>query len=369
MPENRSAFLWGPRKSGKTTLLKQQFRDAFWIDLLDYDLFLKLSQRPTRLRETLAAQSSLKVVIDEVQKIPHLMDEIHWLIENKGYQFVLSGSSARKLKRGNVNLLGGRAWRYELYPFVTKEIGEFDLDSALCSGFLPPHFLSPDYSMDLKAYVHDYLKEEIQAEALTRNLPAFSKFLKSAALTNGMLLNYSNAARECGVSVKTIREYYQILEDTLIGRVIPPWRKSDKRRLIETAKFYFFDVGIVSALLGYSSLTPGTNEYGRAFEHFILQECWAYKHYSHKDFSMSFWRTASGSEVDLILGEAEIALEIKSSENTRSRTKGLHLFNEEFATKKNIIVSKDSEPRKTESDVTILPWRHFCEMLWNGDII
>lgn len=300
LPPKHSAFLWGPRKTGKTTLLRQQFPRACWIDLLDYDLFLSLSQRPTRLRQILEAQASKTVVIDEVQKIPHLMDEIHWLIENRGFRFILSGSSARKFRRGKGNLLGGRAWRFELYPFVTKELKDLNLDKALVSGLLPSHYLLSDSAMELKAYVHDYLKEEIQAEALTRNLPAFSRFLQSAALTNGMLLNYSNAARETGVSVKTIREYYYILEDTLIGRQVLPWKKSKKRRLIETSKFFFFDIGIVSALLNYLSLTPGTREYGRAFEHFILQECWAYRHYSRLDFPIVFWRTASGAKVDII---------------------------------------------------------------------
>jgi len=330
-PENRSAFLWGPRKTGKTTLLKQQFPDACWVDLLDYDIFFALSQKPTNLRQIIQAHESNIVVIDEVQKIPHLMDEIHWLIENKGYRFVMSGSSARKLRRGNVNLLGGRAWRFELFPLVSRELEEFDLNKALVSGFLPSHYLSSDSSMDLKAYINDYLKEEIQAEALTRNLPAFSRFLKSAAITNGMLLNYSNAAREAGVAVKTIREYYQILEDTLIGRQLAPWKKSKKRRMIETAKFFFFDVGIVSSLLGYKTITPGTHEYGRAFEHFI---------------------------------------EIKSSENAgSSRTKGLHLFLEENKSKKKIIVSRDPVPKKLDSGIHIMPWKHFCGQLWDGGII
>ncbi|MBW1717686.1 MAG: ATP-binding protein [Deltaproteobacteria bacterium] len=368
-PSDRSAFLWGPRKTGKTTLLRQQFSHAFWIDLLDYDLFLSLSQRPTRLRQMLEAQSSKTVVIDEVQKIPHLMDEIHWLIENKGYQFILSGSSARKFRRAKANLLGGRAWRFELYPFVTRELKEFQLERALVSGLLPSHYLSSDSQMDLKAYVNDYLKEEIQAEALTRNLPAFSRFLHSAAITNGMLLNYSNAARETGVSVKTIREFYQILEDTLIGRPLLPWKKSKKRRLIETSKFFFFDIGIVSALLMYNSLAPGTREYGRAFEHFILQECWAYRHYSKLEFPITFWRTASGAEVDLILGESEFAIEIKSSEKAGERTKGLHLFQEENTCKKAYIISRDPLPRKLASNVTILPWQIFCEMLWENEII
>lgn len=369
LPLNRSAFLWGPRKTGKTTLLRQQFSHAFFMDILNYDLFLTLSQKPTQLRQILEAQPSKTVVIDEIQKIPHLMDEVHWLMENKGYQFIMSGSSARKFRRGNVNLLGGRAWRFELYPLVTKELEDFNLQKALDAGLLPAHYLSPDSELDLKAYVHDYLKEEIQAEALTRNLPAFSRFLQTAAICNGMLLNYSNAARESGVSVKTIREYYQILEDTLIGRLLLPWKKAKKRRLIETAKFFFFDIGLVSALLGYKTLTPGTTEYGRAFEHFILQECWAYRHYSRLDFPITFWRTASGAEVDIILGDADVAIEVKSSENVMERTKGLHLFCEEHKCRKRLIVSRDPLPRKLQSNTSILPWRVFCEMLWQGEVI
>jgi predicted AAA+ superfamily ATPase len=369
LPQERSAFLWGPRKTGKTTLLRQQYPDACWIDLLDYDLFLSLSQNPKRLRQILEAQTSKTVIIDEVQKVPHLMSEIQWLIENKGYRFVLSGSSARKFRRGEINLLGGRAWRFELYPFVTKELKDFDLDKALTRGLIPPHYLSPDPEMDLKAYVHDYLKEEIQAEALARDLPAFSKFLQVAALTNGMLLNYSNSARETGISFKHIREFYQILDDTLIGRQLPPWNKAKKRRIIETAKFFFFDTGLVSALLNYKSLTPGTREYGRAFEHFILQECWAYRHYSRKDFPISYWRTTNGAEVDLILGEADAAIEIKASDRVREKTKGLHLFEQETKVKKSYIVCRETLPRAVSPQLTILPWQVFCERLWAGEII
>lgn len=369
LPPGRSAFLWGPRKTGKTTLLRQQFPQALLLDFLNYDLFLTLSRQPTQLRQMLDAQPSKQVIVDEVQKIPHLMDEIHWLIENKGHQFIMSGSSARKFRRGQVNLLGGRARRFELYPLVSAEVGTLDLGKVLHTGLLPPHYLCSDSEPDLKAYVHDYLKEEIQAEALTRNLPAFSRFLQTAALTNGMLLNYSNAARECGVSVKTIREYYQILDDTLIGRMVAPWKKSKGRRLIETAKFYYFDVGIVSALLNYKTLTPGTPEYGRAFEHFILQECWAYRHYSRLDFPIAFWRTASGAEVDIILGDADVAIEVKSTENATTKTKGLHLFSEEHRCQRRLIVSRDPVPRKLQSGVEILPWQVFCQMLWAGEII
>jgi len=368
-PTDRSAFLWGPRKTGKTTLLRQQFPEACWIDLLDYDLYLSLSQRPSSLRQILEVQFSKTVVIDEVQKVPNLMDEIHWLIENRGYQFILCGSSARKVRRGKSGLLGGRAWRFELYPLVTKELKSFDLDRALHVGLIPSHYFASTPDMDLKGYVQDYLKEEVQAEALTRNLPAFAKFLRAAAITNGMLLNYSNAARESGVSVKTIREYYQILEDTLIGRQLAPWRKAKKRRLIETAKFFFFDTGIVSNLLEQRSLVSGTKEYGRAFEHFILQECWAYRHYSKLEFPISFWRTASGSEVDLILGDAEVAIEVKASSSVADRTKGLHLFREENNCRKSLIISKEPRPRKISSQITVLPWQDFCEKLWAGDIL
>lgn len=298
------------------------------------------------------------------------MDEIHWLIENRPYRFILSGSSARKFRRGQVNLLGGRAWRYELYPLVSAELGSFDLEKTLLSGFLPSHYLSSNSLMDLKAYVHDYLKEEIQAEALTRNLPAFSRFLQSAALTSGMLLNYSNAARDSGVSVKTIREYYQILEDTLIGRLLEPWKRSKSRRLIETSKFYFFDTGIIATLLDYRTLNPGTREFGRIFEHFIIQECFAYRHYSRKDFPISFWRTANGSEVDLILGDAQVALEIKSGKQASSlKPNGLHLFGQEYKPAKKIIVSRDPFPQKLLSGITLLPWQNFCEQLWSGDLI
>jgi predicted AAA+ superfamily ATPase len=370
VPANRSAFLWGPRKTGKTTLLRQQFPHACWIDLLDYDLSMALARRPSELRQILEAQGSKTVVIDEVQKVPQLMDEIHWLMENRRYRFVMSGSSARKFRRGGGSLLGGRAWSYELFPLVTAELRtSFRLNRALLSGLLPAHYLSPDSAMDLKAYVHEYLKEEIQAEALTRNLPAFSRFLHSAALTSGMLLNYSNAARESGVSVKTIREYYQILEDTLIGRQLAPWRKKKKRRLIETSKFYFFDTGIVSGLLGHRSLAPGTTGYGIAFEHFIVQECWAYRRYAKRDFDMTFWRSASGAEVDLILGDAEAAVEIKSTDHAQDRTKGIHLFIEEHRCKKRLIVSRDRVARKLASGVEVLPWEKFCRMLWQGEII
>ncbi len=369
LPQDRSAFLWGPRKTGKTTLLKQQFPDALRIDLLDHDLYLRLAGRPSELGQMIGARGATSVVIDEIQKAPNLIDEVHRLIEDRGVRFVLSGSSARKMRRSGAGLLGGRAWRYELHPLVTAEVPDLDLDRALVSGLLPSHYLSAAPARDLSAYVHDYLKEEIQAEALTRNLPAFSRFLRAAALTSGGLLNYSNAAREAGVSSKTIREYYQILEDTLIGHLLMPWRKAGKRRLIETSKFYLFDVGVLSALLGTGRLAPGTSEYGRAFEHFVVQECRAYCRYRRSDTELSFWRTASGAEVDLIVGDAEAAIEIKSTDRAPDGTRGLHLFAEETGCVKTFVVSRDPVARRLASGVTVLPWREFCAMLWSGEIV
>jgi len=369
LPPNRSAFLWGPRKTGKTTLLKQKFKDALWIDLLDYNVYFEINKNPAYLRQIVEASGKRVVVVDEVQKIPAILDEVHWLIENKRVQFILCGSSARKLRRVSGGLLGGRAWRYELFPLVTKEIGfkNIDLKRILLYGLIPAHYLSPNPDMDLKAYVNDYLKEEIQAEAVVRKLSNFSRFLYYAAITNAQLLNYSNVARECGVSAKTVIDYYCILEDTLIGRTLHPWTKRKKRRLIETSKFYFFDTGIITPLLNRKDIAEGTMEYGFLFENFIVNECFAYSKYSQKDFSLYFYRTAAGNEVDLILGEGEVAIEIKSSPSNY-KIKGLHIFNEEFKTKKLIVINTGKFKRK-DGNILHLPFTDFLRMLWEGEII
>lgn len=370
LPPKKSAFLWGPRKTGKTTFLKQKFKDALWIDLLDYNIYFELNKNPTYLRQIISASNRTFVVIDEVQKIPAISDEIHWLIENKNIQFILCGSSARKLRKTSGGLIGGRAWRYELFPFVSKEIGieRLDLNRALLYGLIPAHYLSPNPEIDLKAYVNDYLKEEIQAEALVRKIGNFSKFLYYTAFSNANIVNYSNIARECGVSVKTVIDYYSILEDTLIGRFLIPWTKKKKRRLIETSKFYFFDTGIVNALLNRKELLKGTMDYGHLFEHFIINECLAYSKYSGKDFPLYFYRTASGNEVDLILGEGEVAIEIKASETSNYRLNGLHIFSDEQKPKKKIVISLEPLPRKI-GDTLFLPYKEFLKMLWSGEII
>lgn len=312
----------------------------------------------------------MPVVVDEIQKIPPLLDEIHWLITNKGFQFILCGSSARRLKRGGVNLLGGRALHYELFPLVFPEIPDFDLIRALNNGLIPRHYLSDSHQKLLQSYVSDYLKQEVADEALTRNLPAFGRFLESAAFSNGEIVNYQNIARECGISAPTSKEYFQILVDTLVGHFIPSYQKKPKRRVIMAPKFYFFDVGIANFLLKRGEIVAGSEYFGRAFEHFILQELVAHSKYSGKSYEVSYWRTTSRLEVDFILGDHEVAIEVKGVDNVQRRhQRGLIAFQDEYKTKHSIVVSLNQRPRITVNNITILPWKVFLERLWSGKII
>jgi uncharacterized protein len=366
-----SCFFWGARQSGKSTLLKQLFPRAPYYDLLLSDVFERLSRKPQLLREELLLDppSKTPVIIDEVQLIPRLMNEIHWLIVNKGFQFVLCGSSPRKLKRHGGNLLGGRALRYEMFPLVSKEIPEFDLLKALNHGLLPRHYLSKDPAPLLQAYVGQYLKEEIAAEAAARSVPAFGDFLQAASFSNGEIVNYSNIARECGISSPTVKEHFQILIDTLVGRYIHSYRKRPKRRVLHAPKYYFFDLGITNYLLKRGRIQLGSESFGKAFEQFILQELTAYSHYSGKNFPVSYWRTASQIEVDFILGEHEAAIEVKSTKNVSlQHLAGLKAFREEYSVKREIAVSLDPKPRLV-GNIHVLPWKDFLGKLWSGEII
>jgi predicted AAA+ superfamily ATPase len=367
--ENDSLFLWGARQTGKSTLLKMLFPDTRYIDLLKSDEFERYNRRPALLREELSLLPENElVIIDEIQKIPALLDEVHWLISNHHLRFILSGSSARKLRRSGVNLLGGRAIRKHLYPFVSAEIPEFDLIKACNNGMLPRHYLVENATNRLHAYVGDYLQQEIKAEALTRNLNTFSRFMEIAALSNGEILNYKNIASECGVSAPTVKEYFSILEETLIGYTIPAFTRNVKRRVIQSPKFYYFDVGIANFLLRRTAIKPGSPEFGHAFEHFILQEIIAYIGYFRPLQHLSYWRTSSGYEVDAIIGNAEVAIEIKSSDEVQSHhTKGLKAFSEEFPNCRLILVSLDKYARRM-NNVEVYPALQFLSMLWDGDL-
>jgi predicted AAA+ superfamily ATPase len=366
-----TCFLWGARQTGKSTLLQKLFPESPRYDLLLSNEFERLNRRPSVMREELLEKppGEVPVIIDEVQKIPALLDEVQWLIVNHGMQFILCGSSARKLRRGGANLLGGRALRFELYPLVYKEIPDFDLIRALNHGLLPRHYISNNPKRLLQSYVGEYLKEEIAAEALTRNIPAFARFLEASSFSNGRTVNYKNVATECGVSPMTAKEYFQILADTLIGRWVPSYQKKPKRRVIQAPRFFFVDVGITSYLLKRGTIEYKSESFGHAFEHFIFQEIVAHSHYSGLDYPISYWRTASQLEVDFVLGQNEVAVEVKSTENVSKRhLRGLRAFCEEYRTKHALVVSLDPKPRLVDG-IHILPWKEFLERLWDGKII
>ena len=366
-----TAFLWGPRQTGKSTLLGELFPHAPRYDLLLSTEYERLCRRSSIMREELLAGPVPRgpVIIDEIQKIPTLLDEVQWLIVNKGLSFVLCGSSARKLKRAGGNLLGGRALRYELFPLVSQEIPNFNLLRAINHGLLPRHYLAQDPKERIRSYVGDYLKEEIAAEGLTRNVPAFARFLESAAFSNGETINFHNVAAECGVSGHTVKEYFQILVDTLLARFVPIYQKRPKRRIIQLPKFYFFDVGLANHLLKRGQILPRSESFGKTFEHFIFQEIVAHSHYSKLEYPVSTWRTASQLEVDFVLGEAEVAVEVKGTEQAHpAHWKNLKAFQEEYKVRHAILVTLDSRPRKTEG-IDILPWKIFLDHLWGGNFI
>ena len=368
LPEKQSAFLWGPRKAGKTYWISRKFKDAVLVDLLKTEVFADYISRPSLLREQFENHNKL-VLIDEIQKVPALLDEIHWLIENSNASFLMTGSSARKLRRSHANLLGGRAWRYTMTPLAYPETDGFDLESVFVSGLLPPHFLSQDPLQDLRSYVADYLKEEIVAEANLQNIPSFAEFLRVAAISSGELMNYTNIGRETGVSAKVVRAYFQILEDTLLGFRVSAWRKAKNRRLIETEKFYLFDVGITN-YLARRKPKFGTPEYGHSFEQFILMELKAYQAYRDPELDIRYWRTSTGFEVDFILNEMSVAIEVKSSNKIHhNHLKGLRALLEEHKVKKSIVVSHEERPRRVDPGIEILPWRTFLDALWSGRLL
>jgi len=372
-PGIETFFLWGPRQTGKTTLLRASYPDGYWVDLLKAEEFRRYVARPELLRQELEAEGfrpDQQVVIDEIQKVPALL-EVHWLIENRGLKFALCGSSARKVKRGAANLLGGRAVRYELHGLSAGELGgDFDLDRMLNHGYLPRIYQAARPRRMLDAYVADYLKEEVAAEGLVRNLPTFSNFLDVAALSDAELVNFSNIARECGVSSHTTKNHFGILEDTLLGRWLPAYRRRPKRRVIGAPKFYFADVGVVDRLARRGELSPGSELYGKAFENWVFHELSAFISYREFDGGLSYWRLASGIEVDFVLGHMQVAIEAKSSANiTWDHLKGLrHLVEDHPHVTRRIVVCREPKARITSDGIEILPDSIFVEKLWDGEL-
>lgn len=361
----RVAFLWGPRQVGKSHWIRDNLLKTHRvIDLLKSDEFADLAARPALLRERWTGQPT---VIDEVQKIPALLDEVHWLVENRGAEIVLTGSSARKLRRTHANLLGGRARRYEMGPLSYSEVDSFDLEHIVHCGLLPPHYLSDDPVSDLRGYVADYLREEIAQEAAARNLPAFTQFLRAAAITNAELINYTNVASDCGVSAKVVKGYFEILEDTFLGHRLQAWRKSKTRRLIGTEKFYWFDVGVTNYLARRRPML-GSQEFGKSFEHLMWMELTNYRRYRAPEMELSYWRTSTGHEVDFIVGDMTLAIECKASGRITTRDlSGLRALQEDQGVRHKIIVCLETQPRKLDDGIEIIPWQLFLDRLWSGE--
>jgi predicted AAA+ superfamily ATPase len=374
LPANpsESFFLWGPRQTGKSTLLRGRYPKAAWVDLLKTDEQLRYLQRPYLLREELqGAGAPGLVVIDEVQKVPALLDEVHWLIENRGTRFALCGSSARKVRRGHANLLGGRATRYELSGLVSAELGDrFQLERLLNHGYLPRHYLSETPHRLIRSYLNDYLKEEIAEEGLVRSLPAFADFLSAAVLSDAELVNYATIARECGVSSPTVKGYFQILEDTLLGKYLPAYTRRPKRRVIQAPKFYFSDIAIVNHLARRGPLAPGSELFGKAFENWVFHELSTYAQYSEQFFPLSYWRLASGIEVDFVIDQMQVAIEAKASAKVHaSDLKGLReLHVEHRPVGRRCLVCLEPRRRTTDDGIEILPYRAFAEELWSGQL-
>lgn len=360
----KSHFLFGPRQTGKTSLIRHSLKGVRSYDLLDTSVYLALSQNPGRISQELDPRDEI-VVVDEIQRLPVLLNEIHRMIEERGIRFLLTGSSARKLRRGGVNLLGGRARTKYMHPLTYRELGnQFDLLKAIDRGLLPSIYLSDDPRADLQAYTGSYLQQEIVAEGTTRNIPAFSRFLKVAALCNGTVVNFTNVSNDAQVPRTTVYEYFEILKDTLLLHELPAWRKSKKRKPLASSKYYFFDVGVVATLQG-REFRQGTPEFGEAFETYLMHELVSYSDYVSGE-PLSYWRSTSGFEVDFILGD-HTAIEVKAKENLSTQDlKPLRALAEEKKLKRYLCVSLEPRRRNLEN-LTILPLREFLEALWSRE--
>ncbi len=371
----RSFFLLGPRQVGKSTLLKSTYPKSLYIDFLKSDELMRFQEKPSLLRTEYAVhQSEFPIIIDEVQKVPLILDEVHWLIENRKTKFVLCGSSARKLKRGKANLLGGRALHFEMRGLLAGELESgFSLEKILNRGFLPEHYDADEseYPGLIRSYVGDYLKEEIAAEALVRNIPAFTTFLSAAAFSDTEPVNFSTISRDVGVSAHTIKEHFEILSDTMQGVWLPAFSKRLKRRVRQAPKFYFNDLGVVNFLSRRGKIALGSELFGKAFESYLFHEIDAYRVYKNPDLLLSYWHLTTGVEVDFIFNDMEAAVEIKGVSKVKSdHLKGLRELQADFPTiKARYLVCLEERPRITEDGIHILPYMEFLNKLWAKEIV
>lgn len=367
LSERKSFFLFGPRSTGKTTLLRHQFAPDAIINLLRSAEYLPLAENPSLLADRVREirRNSPVVIVDEIQKLPSLLDEIHHLIESEDDTFILTGSSGRKLRHGGVNLLAGRAWEAHLFPLIYREIPDFDLLRYLRYGGLP-HIYGSDFpDEELSAYVDTYLKEEIREEARVQNLMNFIRFLKIAALTNTQQLNFANVARDCGLSPSTVRSWFEILTDTFLGFFLEPWQGGRRRKEVTAPKFFLFDIGIWNFLRGITALDPGTTEFGTAFEHFIAMELRAYLSYRRIRKPLTYWRTYAGTEVDFVIGDS-FAVEAKSARSiTDKHLRALRTFASVAPDAERIVVSLDETNRITDDGIRVVHWRRFLDDMWN----
>lgn len=372
-PSSRSFFLFGPRQTGKSTWLSQLNLGPTWtVNLLHNETYYRYLRDPAQFRrEALEkiATGTAWIILDEVQKLPALLDEVHSLLETTSVQFILSGSSARKLKRGGANLLGGRALRRAMHPFTAQELGPlFDLEAALQWGTLPPllGLSTKDRRDSLVSYVELYLREEIQLEGLVRNLGGFTRFLDFAASYCGEIVNYSSIAMEAGLPIKTVQSYFEVLEDTLIALRLPAWTKSPLKRLVSHPKVYLFDNGVTNALTHRLNGPLDPSVRGRLFEQFLVQETFRRMDYSQADSALWYWRTNNGAEVDLLVeldGRLAAAIEFKSrSTVSGADLSGLRSFHGDYPEVPCFIVC--TAPEGFQLDFAkILPWREYLASL------
>lgn len=369
-----TVFLFGPRQTGKSTYIRHEILSLAvkTYSLLDHGLLLRFKADPTRLRQEVEAEgwSDCIIVIDEVQKCPELLDEVHHLIEERHIRFLLTGSSARSLKRSGVNLLGGRGRDRAFHPLVYHELvaSGFSLSRAMKNGLIPNHYFADDAEDVLQSYVSRYLAEEIIAEGASRNIPAFARFLEIAATCNSQQLDYTSVSSDAGVSRQTVQNYFQILKDTLLGHELPAWVGSIKRKAMTTPKFYFFDMGVVRSLRRLEAIPETSKDFGDFFEHFLFLELRAWIDYTKPSRTLHYWRSTSAFEVDFIL-DSKVAIEVKSTQQASHRHfKGLKALQEESAFEKYILVCREKEKRLVDG-IHLYPWETFLKELWGGKIL